>query len=307
VSLFRHFAQLGLPVVVCLTKTDLVSAKHVAEWQVYLEAFFREQATTSGSSVVVTTFSTRMYGTDGQWAGANKGAAIRRRLITAKSKGDDERVHAEAARVLELCVSRSCKAREGEGAIPSIGIVGQPNTGKSSLLNALVGAKLASVSRSCGHTKHWQTHLVGREQDGTPPVAQLVDSPGLIYAMAWEGSEALAAPRQLFEVSGLYPIPQIRETFSAVRLLAEHVPLEALYGLALDADEYSEEWSPYALCGAFADKRGYTVEGGGPDLHRAGLEIIRDCVDGFVLLAFLPPKPQLAAGGKLPCLEEAEV
>jgi hypothetical protein len=45
------------------------------------------------------------------------------------------------------------------------------------------------------------------------------------------------------------------------------------------------------VVGSLADKKGYMVSGrgGGPDMHRAGLEIIRDTVDGFVLLSFAPP------------------
>ena len=37
-----------------------------------------------------------------------------------------------------------------------IGAVGQPNTGKSSVLNAIIGHKQLSVSRTAGHTKHFQ-------------------------------------------------------------------------------------------------------------------------------------------------------
>ena len=54
-------------------------------------------------------------------------------------------------------------------------------------------------------------------------------------------------------------------------------------------DWYEEaHWSALALCEALGDKRGYMVSrgGGAPDVHRAGLEIIRDCVDGIVCLCF---------------------
>ena len=90
----------------------------------------------------------------------------------------------------------------------------------------------------------------------------------------------------------MYPISQIREPFSAVRYIAEHIELERLYGLKLDEDDYGEEWTPYALCGAHADKKGYKMArgGGAPDVHRSGLEIIRDVVDGYALLAYAPPK-----------------
>jgi len=100
------------------------------------------------------------------------------------------------------------------------------------------------------------------------------------------------SPRAWYECAGLYPIAQIREPFSAVRFAAERVDLPRAYNLTLDVDDYGDAWSPYAMCGSLADKRGYTLQrgGGAPDMHRAGLEIINNVADGVVLLAFPPPE-----------------
>jgi hypothetical protein len=76
-----------------------------------------------------------------------------------------------------------------------------------------------------------------------------------------------------------------------VRFAAERVDLPRAYNLTLDKDDYGPVWTPYALCGSLADKRGYTLQrgGGAPDMHRAGLEMINNVADGVILLAFPPP------------------
>ena len=47
----------------------------------------------------------------------------------------------------------------------------------------------------------------------------------------------------------------------------------------------------HAFYAALAMKKGYRLNRGrgAPDVHRAGLEVLRDAVDGVVCLAFLPP------------------
>ena len=106
-----------------------------------------------------------------------------------------------------------------------------------------------------------------------------------------------APPRAVYECCGLYPIAQVRESFSAVRLLAETLELERLYNIREEDREGDDDpLSPLAMCAALAVKRGYTLRrGGAPDVHRAGLEVLRDCVDGALCLAFAPPPPEASA------------
>ena len=46
---------------------------------------------------------------------------------------------------------------EGEEDCVTIGLIGQPNAGKSSLINGILQDKKVSVSKTPGHTKHFQT------------------------------------------------------------------------------------------------------------------------------------------------------
>lgn len=87
---------------------------------------------------------------------------------------------------------------------------------------------------------------------------------------------------------GTYPIAQVREPYSAIRYLAERVDLVKIYKLQLP--EGFDEWSPFAICEAYAIKRGYlTAKISRPDVFRAGNEILRHALSGKVVLAFRPP------------------
>jgi len=101
--------------------------------------------------------------------------------------------------------------------IITIGTLGHPNVGKSSLINGLKKKKVVSTSRTPGHTKHFQTIFLNNW-------LRLCDCPGLVFP-------ALDMRREMQIVCGLYPLSQIREPYSAVHFLAERVELERVYGL----------------------------------------------------------------------------
>lgn len=56
----------------------------------------------------------------------------------------------------------------------TIGMVGYPNVGKSSVINALMGKKVVSISRTPGHTKYFQTIFLTKD-------VCLCDCPGLVF------------------------------------------------------------------------------------------------------------------------------
>jgi len=163
----------------------------------------------------------------------------------------------------------------------TLGLIGHPNTGKSCLLNGLVGKTVVSASYTPGHTKHFQTYFVGKH-------IRLCDSPGLVFP-------ATDMPKSLQVLCGIFPIAQVREPYSAIQYLAERVALEKIYKLQLPKDEGFEEWSAWGICVAYALKRGYvTTRMARPDVYRAANEILRETLYGFpVLLAFDPPAGRL--------------
>ncbi|XP_050360130.1 guanine nucleotide-binding protein-like 1 [Nymphalis io] len=160
-----------------------------------------------------------------------------------------------------------------KNGILTIGCVGQPNVGKSSLMNAIMGKKVVSVSRTPGHTKHFQTIFL------TPQV-RLCDCPGLVFPSK--------VPRSIQILMGSYPIAQLREPYTTIRYLAERLDLPSL--LRMSHPENDDTWSPRDICDGWAKKRSYlTAKSARLDTYRAANNILRMALDGKICLWLRPP------------------
>jgi len=165
----------------------------------------------------------------------------------------------------------------------TIGLVGYPNVGKSSTINALIGAKKVSVSSTPGKTKHFQTiHL--------SPEVILCDCPGLVFPN-------FATTKAELVCNGILPIDQLREFTGPAGLVAQRIPqsfFEALYGVKVHTRPQEEGGTgiPTAeeILIAYAKARGFAKTGQGqPDESRAARYILKDYVSGKLLFCHPPP------------------
>lgn len=168
----------------------------------------------------------------------------------------------------------------------TIGLVGYPNVGKSSTINALLGAKKVSVSATPGKTKHFQTLYLS-------PEIMLCDCPGLVFPN-------FATTKAELVVNGVLPIDQQREFTGPAGLVAQRIPkhfLENVYGVKIHTRPPEEGGTgiPTAseLLRAYARARGFSTQGQGqPDESRAARYVLKDYVNGKLLYVQPPPSPE---------------
>ncbi|TKY90980.1 hypothetical protein EX895_000979 [Sporisorium graminicola] len=235
-------------------------------------------------------------------------AAVRDNLVAEKTYGQDDAVDAATAtaattlsatrdptrvlNVLELEeLFMACAPPLNDFAIdgqpaPSklvVGLVGYPNVGKSSTINALLGEKKVSVSSTPGKTKHFQTiHL--------SPTTVLCDCPGLVFPQFATTSAELVC-------DGVLPIDQMREYTAPAELVAKRIPkdiVEGTYGIRIETltEEEGGNGVPTGLemLTAYAVARGYTRQGqGNPDESRAVRYVLKDYVNAKLLYGHPPP------------------
>ena len=73
-----------------------------------------------------------------------------------------------------------------QGHTPTVGLIGYPNVGKSSTINALFGSKKTPVAPTPGKTKHFQTLHIA-------PGLMLCDCPGLVMPRLASSKAAMVA------------------------------------------------------------------------------------------------------------------
>lgn len=166
--------------------------------------------------------------------------------------------------------------------VTTIGMVGYPNVGKSSTINALLQYKKVSVSATPGKTKHFQTLFLDKD-------LLLCDCPGLVMP-------SFVCTKADMILNGILPIDQMRDHVPPVTLLGTLMPkyvLEDIYGIMLPVPVEGEDpdRSPTAeeILNAYGYNRGFMTQNGQPDNPRTARYVLKDFVNGKLLYCVAPP------------------
>eukprot|EP01101_Sappina_pedata_P001499 TRINITY_DN11581_c0_g1_i1.p1 TRINITY_DN11581_c0_g1~~TRINITY_DN11581_c0_g1_i1.p1 ORF type:complete len:571 (+),score=295.70 TRINITY_DN11581_c0_g1_i1:121-1713(+) len=165
----------------------------------------------------------------------------------------------------------------------NVGMVGYPNVGKSSTVNALCNAKRVAVSQTPGKTKHFQTINLSKKMC-------LIDCPGLVFP-------SLIASHAEMLLNGLLPVDQMGDPLPPIELMCERIPkvtFELLYGIILpkprDHEDPNRRPTAQELLQTYAFNRSFMRAGyGTPDESRAARLFIKDYLVGKLLFCHPPP------------------
>ena len=202
-----------------------------------------------------------------------------------------EKLQKEALRAVKAAGAEDPRTRAENPRRLMVGLVGYPNVGKSSTINALRGEKKTTVSATPGKTKHFQTLIMNDE-------LCLCDCPGLVFPKFADSRAEMVA-------NGVLPIhtlQEIRGPADAIIRLFSRRALEKYFSVRLPLPRVGEDprrppTAAEALRG-IALSRGFVVQGGRPDETRAGRLLLTDFTDGKLLHCTLPPgvRPEVFQG-----------
>ncbi len=191
----------------------------------------------------------------------NRQPGVKAVAVSARNASD-------AARVPALC--RQLAPHRDDGTKPlRMMIMGIPNVGKSTLMNALLKRKVAKVGDEPAVTKHQQTLDLG-------PGMTLTDTPGMMWPkIDYDPDGYMLAASHAIGRNAV-----IDEEVAAFlgSILLERYPALLAARYRIDPSSLDAQ----ALVEAIGRRRGCLVKGGGLDLEKASLILLQDYRDGVI-------------------------
>ncbi|KAF8583490.1 NGP1NT-domain-containing protein [Ramaria rubella] len=164
----------------------------------------------------------------------------------------------------------------------SVGLIGYPNVGKSSVINTLKKSKVCTVAPVPGETKVWQYITLTRR-------IYLIDCPGIVPSSAASDSTTSTVLKGVVRVEALSsPSEHIPTLLERVR----PVYLSRTYGIPFqEVDDPSKkaQWDPEEFLDKLARVKGRLLKGGEPDLEGVAKIVLSDWVRGRIPFFVEPP------------------
>jgi len=157
----------------------------------------------------------------------------------------------------------------------AVGVVGFPNTGKSSIINSLKRSKVCNVGSTPGVTKEMQEIKIDKN-------VKLLDSPGIVMASGQTDAQLI--------LRNCMRVESIEDPTAPVSSILSRCPKESMM-LHYNITEYADVTEFLAL---IARRYGQLRKGGVPDTVRAARTVLHDWNNGRITYFTHPPETQSA-------------
>ncbi|KAH8105284.1 hypothetical protein BXZ70DRAFT_920196 [Cristinia sonorae] len=154
----------------------------------------------------------------------------------------------------------------------TVGVVGYPNVGKSSLVNALKRVKVCPVAAQPGHTTSLQTVHLERG-------VRIVDSPGVIFDDDNDDNGSGSDARGSLRLRNVMKVEDVEDPIEVVEEILNRVPTETilkLYNLPPTEPGQTPFGSTLEFLTMLALTSGKLLKGGTPDILGCARHVLND-------------------------------